>query len=86
MPLVEWYSSSSVMNSLMVFVCVRTRRRLQRLLSVRKRMNMPSGRSSFASQSMMLKKTENNTGARTHLCLTPLKMGKLPDRDPLCFA
>ena len=22
---------------------------------------------------------------RTHPCLTPLEMGKLPDRDPLCF-
>ena len=43
---------------------------------------MPSGRSSFASRSMMLKKMENNVGARTHPCLTPLEMGKLPDRDP----
>ena len=30
---------------------------------------------------MMLKKMENNVGDRTHPCLTPLKMGKLPDRD-----
>ena len=44
-----------------------------------------SGRSSSASWSMMLKKMENNVGARTHPCLTPLEMGKLPDRDPLCF-
>ena len=29
----------------------------------------------------MLKKMENNVGARTHPCLTPLEMGKLPDRD-----
>ena len=26
-----------------------------------------------------------NVGARTHPCLTPLEMGKLPDRDPLYF-
>ena len=39
----------------------------------------------FDSQSMMLKKMENNVGARTQPCLTPLEMGKLPDRDPLCF-
>ena len=38
-----------------------------------------------ASRSMMLKKMENNVGARTHACLTPLEMGKLPDRDPLRF-
>ena len=30
----------------------------------------------------MLKKSENNVGARTHPCLTPLEMGNLPDRDP----
>ena len=42
-------------------------------------------RSSFASRSMMLKKMENNVGARTHPCLTPLEMGKLSDRDPLCI-
>ena len=41
--------------------------------------------SSFASRSMMLRKMENNVGARTHPCLTPLETGKLPDRDPLCF-
>ena len=41
--------------------------------------------SSFASRSMMLKKIENNVGARIHPCLTPLEVGKLPDRDPLCF-
>ena len=41
--------------------------------------------SSFASRSMMLKKMENNVGARIHPCLTPLEVGKLPDRDPLCF-
>ena len=46
---------------------------------------MPSSRSSFASRSMMLKKMENNVGARMHPCLTPLEMGKLCDRDPLCF-
>ena len=36
-----------------------------------------SGRSS-ASRSMMLKKMENNVGARAHPCLTLLEMGKLP--------
>ena len=41
--------------------------------------------SSFASRSMMVKKMENNVGARTHPGLTPLEMGKLPNRDPLCF-
>ena len=46
---------------------------------------MPSGRSSFSSKSMILKKIENNVGARTYPCLTLLEMGKLPDRDPLCF-
>ena len=25
----------------------------------------------------MLKKMENNVGARTHLCLTPMEIGKL---------
>ena len=39
----------------------------------------------FSSRSMMLKKMENNMGARMHPCLTLLEMGKLPDRDPLCF-
>ena len=39
---------------------------------------MLSGRSSFASRSMMLKKMENNMGARTHPCLTPLEKGKRP--------
>ena len=39
----------------------------------------------FASRSMMLKKMENNVGARTQPCSTPLEMGKLPDRDPLSF-
>ena len=48
------------------FVRARRRRRLKRLPSVRKRMLMPSGRSSFASRSMMLKKMENDVGARTH--------------------
>ena len=38
---------------------------------------MPSGRSSFASRSMMLKKMENNMGARMHPCLTPLEMGTI---------
>ena len=33
----------------------------------------------------MLKKMENKVGARTHPCLTPLEMGKLPDDDQLCF-
>ena len=37
---------------------------------------MPSGRSSFASKSMMLKKVENRVGARTHPYLTPLEIGK----------
>ena len=39
----------------------------------------------FCLTEMMLKKMENNAGARTHPCLTPLEMGKLLDRDPLCF-
>ena len=39
----------------------------------------------FASWSMMLKKMENIVEARMQPCLTPLEMGKLPDRDPLCF-
>ena len=39
----------------------------------------------FCLTVMMLKKMENNVGARLHSCLTPLEMGKLPDRDPLCF-
>ena len=44
------------------------------------------GRSSFASRSMMLKKMENNVGARIHPCLTPLEMGiEASDRDPLCL-
>ena len=29
------------------------------------------------------KEEENNVGATTHPCLTPLEMGKLPDSDPL---
>ena len=45
-----------------------------------------SGGSSFASRSMMLKKMENNVGARTHPCSRPLEIGKLPDRDPLCLS
>ena len=40
------------------------RRRLKRLPSVRKWMQMPSGRSSFASRSMMLKEMENNVGGQ----------------------
>ena len=39
----------------------------------------------FASRSMMQKKMENNVGAITQPCSTPLEMGKLPDRDPLSF-
>ena len=39
----------------------------------------------FCLTEHMLKKRENNMGARTHPCLEPLEMGKLPDRDPLCF-
>ena len=39
----------------------------------------------FASRSMMLKKMENNVEARMQPCLTPLEMGKLPDRDLLHF-
>ena len=38
----------------------------------------PSGRSSFALRSMMPKKLENFV-LRTHPCLTPLEMGKLPN-------
>ena len=37
------------------------------------------------SRSMILQKIENNVGVRTYSCLTPLEMGKLPDKDPLCF-
>ena len=33
----------------------------------------------------MLKKMENNVQARTHPCLTPLEMGKLPDLADLSF-
>ena len=40
---------------------------------------------SFVSRSLMLKKMENNVGTRTHPCLTPLELGKLPDKDSLCF-
>ena len=78
-------NSSSVMSSSMVFVRTRRGKRLKRLPSVQKRMWMPSGRSSFASQSMMLKMMENNVGIRINPCLSPLEIGKLPDRDPLCF-
>ena len=46
---------------------------------------MLSGRSSFASWSIMLKKIENSVGSRMHSCLMLLEIGKLPDRDPLCF-
>ena len=28
---------------------------------------------------------KHDAGAETHPCLTPLAMGKLPNRDPLCF-
>ena len=77
-------NSSSVMSFSMVFVCTRKCRRSKRT-DVRKRMQIPYGRSSFASRIMMLKKLENNVGARMHPCVTPLEMGKLPDRDPLCF-
>ena len=38
---------------------------------------MPSGKSSFASWSMMLMKMESNVGARMRPCLMPLEMGKL---------
>ena len=34
---------------------------------------------------MRLKKVEKKVGARTHHCLTPLQMRKMPDSDPLCF-
>ena len=44
------------------FVRAKRRRRLKRLPSIRKWMLMPSGRSSFASRNMMLKKMENNVG------------------------
>ena len=37
------------------------------------------------SRSTVLKKLENNVGARTHPCLTPSEMGNLPDSDPVCF-
>ena len=66
-------------------VRARRGRRLRRLPSVRKRMYMPSGRSSFASRNMMLKKMENNVGARKQPCLLPFERGKLSVRDPLCF-
>ena len=39
----------------------------------------------FSSRSMILQKIENNVGVRTYSCLMPLEMGKLPDKDPLCF-
>ena len=58
-------------------------KKLKRLLSVRKQMQMPFCRSSFDSRSMLLKK--NNMGTRMHPCLMSLKMGKLPDSDPLCL-
>ena len=76
-------NSSSVTSSAVVFVCARRRRRLNRLPFVRKRIQMSIGRSSFASRSMTLKKMENKMGARTHPCLTPLEIRKLPDSDPL---
>ena len=72
----------------MVFLHARSCRRLNPLLSVQKQMYMLSGRSSFASQSMMLKRMENNGeggGGRRHPCLMPLEMGKLSDSDLLCF-
>ena len=37
------------------------------------------------SQNTMLKKMEDNVGARTYPCLTPLEIGKLPNGDPMCF-
>ena len=39
---------------------------------------MPSGRSSFASRSMMLRKMENSVGARTRPCLTSFERWQLP--------
>ena len=78
-------NSSSVMSSSRVFVHARTRRRLKRLPSVLKWMEMPSGRSYFASRCMMLKKMENKVGARTLPCFTPLESGKLPYSEQLCF-
>ena len=41
--------------------------------------------SSFAWRSIMLKKMENSERASTQPCLTPLEIGKLSDREPLCF-
>ena len=73
-------NSSSVMSSSMVFVRARRRRRL-----FGNGCRCPPAGPLFDSRSMMLKKMENNVGARTQPCLTPLEMGKLPDRDPLCF-
>ena len=46
-------------------------------------MKMPSGRSSFALWSMMVKKMENNVGARMHPCLMPLEMGKVVRQRPI---
>ena len=51
--------------------------------TARKRRWMPSSWSSFASRSMILKKTKNKLGAETHTSLTPLETGKLPGRSLL---
>ena len=79
-------NSNSVMSSSMVFEHARRCRRLNTVClfgnGCRCRLEgplLPHG------ASMVLKKTENNVGARTHPCLMPLELGKLPDSDPLCF-
>ena len=56
---------------------------LKRLPSVRKRMKMLSGRSSFASRSMKLKTIETNAGARTQPSLTPFEMGEAARERPI---
>ena len=44
---------------------------------------MPSGKSSFALRSMMLKKMGNNVGARTQPSLTPFEMGEAARERPI---
>ena len=44
-----------------------------------------SDKSSFAPQSIILKKMENKMGVKTQPCLTPLGIKKLPENEPLCF-
>ena len=39
----------------------------------------------FCLKEQDAKENGGQGGARTHPCMTPLDMGKLPDKDPLCF-